>query len=68
MTTLKGGIENIKVKYIWVSNGGCDACEEAMAAYDIFVSNKAEMEEFRGYDKYYHAKANCEATQLGKIG
>jgi|GEM_PF-2437783 len=28
MTTLKGRVENIKVKYIWVSNGGCDACEE----------------------------------------
>lgn len=28
----------------------------------------SEMERTRGYDKYYHAKANCESAQLGSIG
>lgn len=28
-TVLKGGIEKtVGVKYVWVSNGGCDACED----------------------------------------
>lgn len=50
------------------ANAVVDAFAEAKQAYDIFVEKKAEMEQYRGYDKYYHAKANCEATELGTIG
>ena len=50
------------------ANAVLDAFAEAKQAYDIFVEKKSEMEQYRGYDKYYHAKANCEATQLGTIG
>lgn len=50
------------------ANAVVDAFVEAKQAYDIFVEKKAEMEQYRGYDKYYHAKANCEATELGTIG
>lgn len=51
-----------------VANAVVDAFAEAKQAYDIFVEKKSEMEQYRGYDKYYHAKANCEATELGTIG
>lgn len=50
------------------ANAVLDAFAEAKQAYDIFVEKKSEMEQYRGYDKYYHAKANCEATELGTIG
>lgn len=50
------------------ANAVVDAFAEAKQAYDIFVEKKSEMEQYRGYDKYYHAKANCEATELGTIG
>lgn len=43
--------------------------QEAENALYIFKANKAEMETIKNsYDKYYHAKANCEATKLGEIG
>lgn len=50
------------------ANAVVEAFAEAKQAYDIFVEKKSEMEQYRGYDKYYHAKANCEATELGTIG
>jgi len=50
------------------ANAVLDSFAEAKQAYDIFVEKKSEMEQYRGYDKYYHAKANCEATELGTIG
>lgn len=40
----------------------------AMEAYHGFQQNKAEMIAWRGYDKYYHAKANCEAVKRGLSG
>lgn len=40
----------------------------AMEAYHDFQKNKAEMIAYKGYDKYHHAKANCEATQRGLTG
>lgn len=50
------------------ANAVLDVFAEAKQAYDIFAEKKSEMEQYRGYDKYYHAKANCEATELGIIG
>lgn len=50
------------------ANAVLDVFAEAKQAYDIFVEKKSEMEQYRGYDKYYHAKANCEATELGTLG
>lgn len=40
----------------------------AREAYHDFQRNKAEMVAWRGYDKYYHAKANCEAVKRGLSG
>ncbi len=41
---------------------------ESRQVYQIFWENKREMEEARdGMDKYYHAKANCTAAELGFI-
>lgn len=40
----------------------------AMNAYHDFQKNKAEMIAYKGYDKYHHAKANCEATKRGLTG
>lgn len=50
------------------ANAVLEEFAEAKHAYDIFVEKKAEMEQYKGYDKYYHAKANCQATELGTIG
>lgn len=42
--------------------------QSALEVYDIFLKNKHEMETTKNsYDKYYHAKANCEAAELGKM-
>ncbi len=42
--------------------------EEARVVYEIFQSNKHEMETTaNSFDKYYHAKANCESAELGTI-
>lgn len=42
--------------------------QSALEVYNIFLRNKHEMENTKNsYDKYYHAKANCEAAELGKI-
>ncbi len=42
--------------------------EEARVVYEVFQSNKHEMETTaNSYDKYYHAKANCESAELGTI-
>ncbi|MBR1907364.1 hypothetical protein IJ818_00315, partial [bacterium] len=42
--------------------------EESRQVYQIFLEHKHEMEETRdGMDKYYHAKANCTAAELGLI-
>lgn len=40
----------------------------AANAYHDFQKNKAEMIAYKGYDKYHHAKANCEATKRGLTG
>lgn len=40
----------------------------AMDAFHDFQRNKAEMIAWKGYDKYYHAKANCEAVKRGLSG
>ena len=40
----------------------------AMNAYHDFQKSKAEMIAYKGYDKYHHARANCEATQRGLTG
>lgn len=37
-------------------------------AYHDFQRIKAEMIAWRGYDKFYHAKANCEAVKRGLTG
>lgn len=42
--------------------------ENAREAYHDFQKNKAEMIAFKGYDKYHHAKANCEAASRGLTG
>lgn len=40
--------------------------KESRQVYKIFLDNKHEMEVARdGMDKYYHAKANCTAAELG---
>lgn len=42
--------------------------DSARKTLEIFDKNKHEMENTKNsYDKYYHAKANCEAAELGKI-
>lgn len=42
--------------------------EEARVVYETFESNKHEMETTaNSFDKYYHAKANCESAELGAI-
>lgn len=42
--------------------------EEARVVYEVFESNKHEMETTaNSFDKYYHAKANCESAELGTI-
>lgn len=42
--------------------------EEARVVYEVFQSNKHEMETTaNSFDKYYHAKANCESAELGTI-
>ena len=42
--------------------------DSARETLEIFDKNKQEMESIKdSYDKYYHAKANCEAAELGKI-
>ena len=42
--------------------------EEARVVYETFESNKHEMETTaNSFDKYYHAKANCESAELGTI-
>ena len=42
--------------------------EEARVVYETFESNKHEMETTaNSFDKYYHAKANCESAELGII-
>ena len=42
--------------------------DESKEVYQIFLEHKHEMEETRdGMDKYYHAKANCTAAELGEI-
>lgn len=42
--------------------------EEARVVYEVFESNKHEMESTaNSFDKYYHAKANCESAELGTI-
>ena len=45
-----------------------DEINIAKEAYHDFQRNKSEMIAFRGYDKYYHAKANCEASRRGLSG
>lgn len=45
-----------------------DEVNTALEAYHDFQRNKAEMISSRGYDKYYHAKANCEAAKRGLSG
>ena len=45
-----------------------DEINTAQEAYHDFQRNKSEMIAFRGYDKYYHAKANCEASRRGLSG
>lgn len=42
--------------------------ENAREAYHDFQKNKAEMIAYKGYDKYHHAKANCEAASRGLTG
>lgn len=46
----------------------CDEIINAQNAYRDFVKNKEEMAALKGYDKYYHAKANCEAFRRGATG
>lgn len=42
--------------------------QSALEVYNIFLRNKHEMENTKNsYDKYYHAKANCEAAELGMM-
>lgn len=42
--------------------------EEAKQVYEIFIEHKQEMTYTAGsFDKYYHAKANCESAELGII-
>lgn len=42
--------------------------DEAREVYEIFVEHKQEMiDTADGFDKYYHAKANCESAELGII-
>ena len=52
-------LENIAEKIFSLTN-------ESRQVYQIFLEQKHEMEEARdGMDKYYHAKANCTAAELG---
>ena len=45
-----------------------NATKESRQVYQIFLEHKHEMEEAKdGMDKYYHAKANCTAAELGFI-
>lgn len=42
--------------------------EAGIETFNIFQANKTEMENTaNSYDKYYHAKANCESAELGAI-
>ncbi|MCR4881841.1 MAG: hypothetical protein K6A44_07820 [bacterium] len=42
--------------------------DEAREVYEIFLTHKKEMEVANnGMDKYYHAKANCTAAELGEM-
>lgn len=42
--------------------------KESRQVYQIFLEHKHEMEEAKdGMDKYYHAKANCTAAELGLV-
>lgn len=41
--------------------------QDGLTVYELFESNMDEMKAVKGYDKYYHAKANCEGTRLGMV-
>lgn len=42
--------------------------DSARKTLEIFDKNKHEMKNTKNsYDKYYHAKANCEAAELGMM-
>lgn len=45
-----------------------DEINIAEEAFHDFQRNKAEMIAWKGFDKYYHAKANCEASRRGLSG
>ena len=56
--------KNLEEKKKKISN----ATKESRQVYQIFLEHKHEMEEAKdGMDKYYHAKANCTAAELGFI-
>lgn len=57
--------------YDFVFNYGYTALEiieSGINSYDIFNKNKKDMENtINAFDKYFHAKANCETVELGTI-
>lgn len=59
---------NIPHMLDYMYDGFLDELDTIHEAYHDFQKNKAEMIAYKGYDKYYHAKANCEATQRGIVG
>jgi RHS repeat-associated protein len=58
------------VRLLFIIGGVAYFAKEGTEAATIFLKNYNEMvkKNWRGADKYYHCRANCEATKLGLAG